>query len=429
MGGIQRPQPMPSDVDVAIIGGGPAGLAAAIELRRLGVARVAVLERESEAGGIPRHAAHTGFGLRDLRRLLSGPQYAARYVALAREAGVAVRAGVTVTGWSGATALSLTSRAGVEELGARAVILATGCRERPRAARLVPGTRPLGIYTTGALQQLVYLHHLPVGRRAVVVGAEHVSFSAVLTLHHAGSATAAMVTEHAQHQTYAPFKWITATRLRVPILTETRVTRILGARRVEAVELTARRGAARQVECDAIVFTGDWIPDHELARRGGLVMDPATRAPRVDGALRTSVRGVFAAGNLLHGAETADIAALGGRHAARAVCDFLRSDTWPAQAPIPIVCAPPLHWISPSAVEPSAPPPHGHFILRVAQICIAVDLRVTQDDRSLWRQRYRRLVPNRPLHAAASWLDRVDPNGGAIHMDLLPAGHDGRVHK
>ncbi len=413
---------MPSDVDVAIIGGGPAGLAAAIELRRLGVARVAVLERESEAGGIPRHAAHTGFGLRDLRRLLSGPQYAARYVALAREAGVAVRTGVTVTGWSGATALSLTSRDGVEELAARAVILATGCRERPRAARLVPGTRPLGVYTTGALQQLVYLHHRPVGRRAVVIGAEHVSFSAVLTLHHAGAATAAMVTEHAQDQTYAPFKWITVTRLRVPILTETRVTRILGARRVEAVELTAlRSGATRQVDCDAVIFTGDWIPDHELARRGGLVMDPATRAPRVDGALRTSVRGVFAAGNLLHGAETADIAALGGRHAARAACEFLRSDTWPARAPVPILCAPPLLWVSPSAVDPSAPLPHGHFILRAKEFSAATALRVSQGDRELWRQRYRRLVPNQPFHLSASWIDRVDPTGGEIRMALLPS--------
>ena len=224
--------------DVLIVGAGPAGLAAALELRRLGVARVLVIDREEHAGGVPRHAAHTGFGLRDLHRLLTGPQYAARYVRLAESAGIELRTSTTVTGWAAPTTLSLTSPNGIEEVSAKAIMLATGCRERPRTARLVPGTRPQGIFTTGALQQFVYLHHQSVGRRAVVVGAEHVSFSAVLTLAHGGAATVAMVTEHPRDQTYAPFRWITATRLRVPILTSTRVTQILGRRRVEAVEVT-----------------------------------------------------------------------------------------------------------------------------------------------------------------------------------------------
>ena len=140
---------------VVIVGGGPAGLAAALELRRRGVADVLVLEREPAAGGIPRHAQHQGFGLRDLRRPLSGPSYARRYAELAAAAG---------------GPLELTGPRGRELLEPRAVVLATGCRERPRSARLVPGSRPEGVMTTGMLQQLVYLKGRAPGTRALVVG-------------------------------------------------------------------------------------------------------------------------------------------------------------------------------------------------------------------------------------------------------------------
>src|SRR5262249_59858650 len=101
--------------------------------------------------------------------------------------------------------------------------------------------------------------------------------------------------------------------------------------------------------CDTVVFTGDWIADHELARRGDLVIDPGTRAPRVDSALRTSKCGVFAAGNLLHGAETADVSALGGRHAARTMHAFLTTGAWPSQPALPLHCEPPIRWVSPNA--------------------------------------------------------------------------------
>src|SRR5262245_57357146 len=165
-----------------VVGGGPAGLAAAIELRGLGISPVTVIERERQAGGIPRHSDHTGFGIRDLRTVLSGPKYAARYRQLAEEAGVDLLAETMVTDWEGRRLLKLTGPGGRSELEPPAVILATGCRERPRSARLVPGSRPAGVMTTSTLQQLVHLRGRKVGRRAVIVGAEHVSFSAVATL-------------------------------------------------------------------------------------------------------------------------------------------------------------------------------------------------------------------------------------------------------
>ena len=315
---------------VAIVGGGPAGLAAAVELRRLGVGEVVVIEREQEPGGIPRHARHQGFGLRDLHRPLSGPAYARRYADLARAAGAELLLETMVTGWSEG-ALELTGPGGRSTLGPAAVVLATGCRERPRSARLVPGSRPEGVMTTGMLQQLVYLQGLPAGRRALVVGAEHVSFSAIMTLAHGGARTLALTTAQPRHQSVAAFRLGALARYRVPVWTGTRVSAIRGRPRVEEVELTdVAGGSTRTVACDTVVFSADWIPDHELAVLGGMDLDPGTRGPVVDAALRTSTPGVFAAGNVLHGAEQADVAALSGRHAAAGVARYLEDGEWPA---------------------------------------------------------------------------------------------------
>ena len=307
---------------VVVVGAGPAGLSAAAELRRLGAGPVLVADREPEPGGVPRHSWHTGYGLRDLRRVMTGPAYARALVSAALAAGAELRTGITVTGWTtgpdGTHAVTMTSPAGRETVAAAAVLLATGCRERPRTARLVPGDRPAGVMTTGELQQRVYLGGERLAGRALVVGAEHVSFSAALTLAHAGADVVALVTEHERQQSYAAFRFGAAVRWRVPVWTSSAVRRIAGRGRLEGVEVAdVRTGAARFVPCEIVVFTGDWIPDHELARLAGLAMDPGTRGPVVDTTLATSLAGVFAAGNLVHAAETADIAALSGRHAAR----------------------------------------------------------------------------------------------------------------
>ena len=173
-------------VDALVVGAGPAGLAAATALRAGGAGHVMVLDREDEAGGTPRLCEHTGFGLRDLRRVLSGPAYARRWVERAAASGVDIRTRSMVTAWAGPVRAEVTGPDGLLEVDARAVVLATGARERPRAARLVPGTRPSGIFTTGQLQQWVHRQRLPLAGRALIVGAEHVSYSAVLTLREAG---------------------------------------------------------------------------------------------------------------------------------------------------------------------------------------------------------------------------------------------------
>ena len=397
-----------------IVGGGPSGLAAAIELRGLGIEPVTVIERERHAGGIPRHSDHTGFGLRDLRTVLSGPRYAERYRELTTDAGVEVLAETMVTDWEGRR-LKLTGPAGRQEVEPPAVVLATGCRERPRSARLVPGSRPAGVMTTATLQQLVHLGGQKVGRRAVIVGAEHVSFSAVATLAHAGASVAGLVTELPRHQSLAAFRAGAVVRYRAPVWSRMAVSAIHGTERVESVELTELdSGSTRSVDCDLVIFTADWIPDHELAVMAGCELDPGSLGPLVDPALRTTRRGVFAAGNLLHPAETADVCALDGRHVAPSVAAYLQGPgEWPSH--VRLVARDPLAWITPNLLLAAGhDPPRDRFLLRSREFARRARIQLRQDGRELWSGRVGRLVPGRSAHIPARWTSRVDPNGGPV---------------
>ena len=275
----------------------------------------------------------------------------------------------------------------------------------------------------------MYLGGERLAGRALVVGAEHVSFSAAVTLAHGGANVVALVTGHERQQSYTAFRFGAAVRWRVPVWTSSAVQRIAGRGRLEGVEVAdVRTGAARFVPCELVVFTGDWIPDHELARLAGLAMDPGTRGPVVDTTLATSLAGVFAAGNLVHAAETADIAALSGWHAARHIAAFLDAEgaaggegatarsAAATEARLAVLVEPPLRWISPNAIESAAPPPLGRFVLRSAAFRRGARLEVRQDGRLLARSRPARLIPERPVHLGAAWLDRVDPAGGPVRV-------------
>jgi thioredoxin reductase len=317
--------------DVLIIGAGPAGLSAAIELKKLGIGNVLVVDREPEAGGMPRFCHHTGFGREDLWRMWSGPKYASYYRDLAEKMNVNIQTSTTVMGWgsSDVHSLNFTSPRGIGEIRASTVLLATGVRERPRSARLIPGTRPQGIYTTGSLQRFIHQEKLPVGKKAVIVGAELVSLSVLMTLMQAGIKCEMMVTEEPAHQIEFPYivmKWALADVVtRTPIIKNSKISEIFGKKRVEGAEISGKNGQKRYVECDTLIFTGNWIPEHELARLGGLEIDKLTRGPKIDAEFRSTVDGVFVAGNLLRGVETADHCAIEGKHAAKSIHKFLKA--------------------------------------------------------------------------------------------------------
>ncbi|MET7685439.1 FAD-dependent oxidoreductase [Streptomyces sp. NPDC005423] len=406
----------PREVDVLVVGAGPAGLAVAAALAAAGVGRVEVLEREREAGGVPRHCHHGGFGT--WSRPLTGPRYARRAVDAAERAGAVVRTGVTVLDWAGPLALDTVGPRGRETVGAAVVVLATGVRERPRAARLVPGTRPAGVYTTGELQQAVHLHGQRIGHRAVVVGAEDVSYAAAGTVRAAGAEVVALVTELPRART-APARALNA-RLRhgIPLLTDATVTELLGHGRLSAVRVRHRDGRTAELPCDTVVFTGDFVPDHELARRGGLALDPGTRGPAVDGALRTVRPGVFAVGSLPHPSGSAATASREGAYGAAAVLETLAGAAWP-RSTVPLLVDPPLRWIAPNRIAPADDRPYA---LRTSALPRRPVLRLTQDGRLLHHETLRGAVPHRALTLTARWTHRVDPRGGPVRVSVVGTG-------
>jgi hypothetical protein len=189
---------------------------------------------------------------------------------------------------------------------------------------------------------------------------------------------------------------------------------------VEAVELrNLDTGGVQTVECDTVVFTADWIPDHELAVLGGVTLDAGTRGPAVDAGLHTNRPGVFATGNLLHGAETADVASLTGSHVAGAVTAFLGGTPWPAARP-PIVCEAPLHWITPNVAD-GATPARGRHLIRARETLFDARLEIAQDGRVLERPRLARLIPGRSATLDPAWARAVDAAGGPVQVRVLSA--------
>lgn len=283
--------------DVAIIGSGPAGISAAITLKQAGIDNIIVIEREAEAGGIPRHCGHIAFGFKIYKRILTGSQYAEKNIAQAVDLDIDIQLKTTVTKLGKEGELSIVSSKGISKFKARRVLIATGTREKPRSARFVSGDRALGVCNTGALQAMVYLKHKIPFKHPVIVGSEIVSFSALLTCKKGGIKPVAMIEEKSKASVRWPIQYgasIFGTRL----MLGTRIIKIVGSTRIEAVDIEDSTGKQQSLACDGVLFTGEFTPESGLVRMSHLEFDSDTFSPVVDSAGRCSDPAYYAAGNV-----------------------------------------------------------------------------------------------------------------------------------
>lgn len=301
---------MSTQFDVIIIGAGPAGLGVASSLLEQGVSNVLILERESHAGGVPRHCQHPTFGLQSFKRPMKGHVWVEKLLSKL-QGKCEIRTHTTVVKLGEGGVVQVSSPEGMETLYGKRVVLATGVRETPRHPRFVSGSRPQGILTTGALQQFVYLKGtLPV-QNPIIMGTELVSFSALWTLRHAGVKPVAMVEQNDKISVWNPVKWF-AKILGVPLLTNTKLESIQGHERVESVALSSH-GRTHSLTCDGIIFSGKFVGDTPLVRDSHLKHKQPSGVPEHDQFGRCSDRTYFVAGNMLHPADMGDQCYLEGR--------------------------------------------------------------------------------------------------------------------
>jgi thioredoxin reductase len=333
---------------VTIVGGGPAGLTAARILAAAGLRDVLVLERNPVAGGLPRFCDHPGWGMLDQHRLWTGPRYARELVS--RATGVEIATNATVTALEPGGRLRVSTMAGPEIHDSRIVLLATGIRETPRGPRLVSGTRPWGVTTTGAFQEMAQAGQQPF-RCPVIIGSELVAFSTLMTARHARIAPVAMIEANDRITARRPGDLAARLLFGVPVLTRTRLVEIRGVDRVEGV-LIEQSGECREIACDGVIFTGRFEPEAFLLRAAGFALDPGSGGPVIDNFFRCDDPAYFAAGNLLRPVEHSGVAAGEGSRAAAAILRALRGDLPPAERAIPVSAGGAIRYVYPQRVVP-----------------------------------------------------------------------------
>ncbi|MFH1101000.1 MAG: FAD-dependent oxidoreductase [Methanobacteriota archaeon] len=384
------------NVDVVIIGGGPAGLGAAISAKQHGAKHVLVLDRNSWLGGILPQCIHDGFGVEETGTSMTGPEYAEQYIEMGKQHDVIFLRETMVLRLTQNLDVIAVNKQGLHHIKTKALILATGCREKTRWNAMIPGTRPSGIYTAGVAQAFINLYNIMPGRNVVILGSGDVGLIMARRLRFEGANVLA-VAELLPYASGLPRNIVQCLDdYDIPLYLNHTVTSIQGKERLEQVtlqqvdeHLVPISGTERQIPCDTLLLSLGLIPENELAKNIGIDIDLLTGGPVVDQRLETSLPGVFSCGNCLQVYDTVDMLSLdakkAGEHAAECSINnqkiIDKSDT---QTSITVSPGVGVRYIVPQRVTK---PGTIHFTLRAQKPMSTGTLRMLSGKKELYKKR------------------------------------------
>lgn len=386
--------------DLVIVGGGPAGLAAAISARKDGIQSILVLERDDRLGGILNQCIHNGFGLHTFNEELTGPEYAGRFISQLLDEKLEYRLNTMVMDIShDRVVTAMNSHDGLFQIQAKAVVLAMGCRERSRGALNIPGYRPAGIYTAGCAQRLVNMEGEMPGKKVVILGSGDIGLIMARR----------MTLEGAKVEVVAELMPYSGGLKRnivqclddfgIPLKLSHTVVNIEGKKRVEAVTIAEvgpdRKpipGTEERYECDTLLLSCGLLPENELSKECGVELSRVTNGPVVNDALETNVAGVFACGNVLHVHDLVDFVSMEAKNAGHYAAAFIRNGEQ-SDKTIDVICDGKVRYTVPQMIRPEAMEDTLTVRFRVANVYKNAAVVVKAGGRELIRRKKQIMAP------------------------------------
>ncbi len=320
------------EVDLVIIGGGPAGLSASISAYNEGLRNILIIERNSELGGILNQCIHNGFGLHIFKEELTGPEYSSRLIKEVKEKEIPVIMNTLVTEIKEGKEVVTLSENGVEHIKAKSIILAMGCRERPRGAINIPGERCSGIFSAGTAQELINMHGYKVGKKAVILGSGDIGLIMARRCTFEGTEVKGVI-ELMPYSSGLSRNIVQCVQdFNIPLMFSSTITKIVGKERVEGVYVAQVdennqpiKSTEQFIECDTILLSVGLLPENELSRMANVNLSDLTNGAIVDSSLETNVDGIFACGNVLHVHDLVDNVSFEAMEAGKNAVNYIRN--------------------------------------------------------------------------------------------------------